>query len=237
VNLSLGVEERATGKRHRVLEYVEELTRRGVIVVAAAGNTPGKRPVPPGSAPSAITVGGCVDFNRRGQKEIALWHGSYGRFPNGTAKPDLLAPALYLPAPILLNTAVKTEAEALFYMLGGDDESMFRAIPVLAPETNIAGLLNRAAVNNDPEAARRAIISRIKAESLINANYKMVDGTSFASAIVASIVAQMLEARPGISPALAKERLMSTAHQIPGVNPVRQGAGVVRAALISKGKV
>ena len=64
---------------------------------------------------------------------------------------------------------------------------------------------------------------------MINQYYKFVDGTSFASPIVASIVACMLEANPKLTPQQVKRILTDTAEQVPGVDVDRQGWGVVVA--------
>ncbi|MDQ2870324.1 MAG: S8 family serine peptidase, partial [Acidobacteriota bacterium] len=59
--------------------------------------------------------------------------------------------------------------------------------------------------------------------------YQHVDGTSFAAPIVSSIVAQMLEANPALTPAEVKTLLIATAERIEGAPAERQGFGVVHA--------
>ncbi len=193
-------------------------------MVAASGNNPARPLVPPGSAPSAITVGGYNDKNSLDWSRRDLWHSSYGQTPNGVRKPDLLGPAIWVAAPILLRTAVKAEAEALFYMAGADDETLQRSIPVLAHETGITESLLKA---KDSLRARALVLERIRMEKQINPHYKHVDGTSFAAPIVASIVAQILEANPEFTPEQVRERLVKTAKRIDGVAPEIQGYGLV----------
>lgn len=226
VNLSLGVDETTRQMTHPVIALVEELVARGVVVVAASGNNPSRPLVPPASAPSALTVGGYNDRNSLDWRRRELWHSSYGETPNGVKKPDLLGPSIWVAAPILLRTGVKAEAEALFYMAGANDEALMRSIPVLARETGVADQLLAAA---DPLRARAILLERIRYEKQINANYKHVDGTSFAAPIVASIVAQMLEADPTLTPAAVRKHLTATAERIIGVSGEIQGYGVVRA--------
>lgn len=226
VNLSLGVDETTRLMTHPVIALVEELVRRGVVVVAASGNNPSRPLVPPASAPSAITVGGYDDQNSLDWRRRELWHSSYGETPNGAKKPDLLGPSIWVAAPILLRTAVKAEAEALFYMAGADDDALMRSIPVLARETGVTEQLLAA---RTPLRARSILLERIRYEKQINANYKHVDGTSFAAPIVASIVAQMLEADSTLTPAKIREHLTTTAERIRGVDAAIQGYGVVRA--------
>ena len=226
VNLSLGVDETTRSMRHPVIALVEELTRMGVVVVAASGNNPSRPLVPPGSAPSAITVGGYNDHNSEDREHHEIWHSSYGRTPNGVRKPELLGPAIWVAAPILLRTGVKAEAEALFYMAGASDDALMRSIPVLANETGIGQEL---LATETPLRARSLVLERIRTEKQINANYKHVDGTSFAAPILSSVVAQMLEADPELTPADVKEILQKTAEPIKGISPETQGFGLLRA--------
>jgi serine protease AprX len=74
-----------------------------------------------------------------------------------------------------------------------------------------------------------AIAARIARSKYISPDYQHVDGTSFASPIIASVAAQMLEANPKLSPAQLKEGLTATALPLQGVDRGRQGAGMVRA--------
>ena len=46
---------------------------------------------------------------------------------------------------------------------------------------------------------------------VITQHYKYVDGTSFAAPIVSSVVAEMLEANPDLTPSEVKRILISTA--------------------------
>jgi serine protease AprX len=62
---------------------------------------------------------------------------------------------------------------------------------------------------------------------VINRHYKYVDGTSFASPIVASTVACMLEANPRLTPQQVKRILIDTAERVSGFEVERQGWGVV----------
>ena len=228
VNMSLGVDETTNSMHHPVVALVEELTRRGVVVVAAAGNNPMDPVKPPAAAPSAITVGGYNDNNSTDWMRRELWHSSSGLTPNGGPKPELVAPAIWIAAPILPNTQVKQEAEALFYMARADDDELMRLIPTLAWQTWIRGRLIDAETAVE---ARSAVLRRIIDEKEITPNYKHVDGTSFAAPIVSSIVAQMLEAVPELTPRQVKHLLLRTARQIPNAPHHLQGAGVVRADL------
>lgn len=224
VNLSVGVDESTDSLEHPVIALVEELTASGVVIVAASGNNPANPIKPPGAAPSAITVGGYNDHNSIEWMRRELWHSSYGNTPGGAIKPELLAPAIWVAAPILPHTAVKAEADALFRLACAEDEELMRLIPMLAGRTAVKEKLENAV---DPVHARSIILNRIAAEKLITPDYKHVDGTSFAAPIVSSVAAQMLQARPDLTPGLVKEILCSTAVLLPNVPQEAQGYGLV----------
>jgi serine protease AprX len=57
-----------------------------------------------------------------------------------------------------------------------------------------------------------------------------VDGTSFAAPIVSSVIAQMLEANPRLTPQQVKRILIDTAERLPGVPTDQQGWGAIVAA-------
>jgi serine protease AprX len=56
-----------------------------------------------------------------------------------------------------------------------------------------------------------------------------VDGTSFAAPIVTSVVAQMIEANPHLTPTVIKDILIATADRVPGLPLMNQGYGVMNA--------
>ena len=57
--------------------------------------------------------------------------------------------------------------------------------------------------------------------------YKHVDGTSFAAPIVSSVIAQMLEANPHLTPQQVKRILIATSIRLKGVEIDRQGWGLL----------
>jgi serine protease AprX len=81
----------------------------------------------------------------------------------------------------------------------------------------------------DPAAIRAAAERLLTDHKIVATHYQHVDGTSFAAPIVASVIAQMLEANPKLSPALVKNILVSTADRVSGVAAIRQGYGVINA--------
>jgi serine protease AprX len=71
---------------------VEIAWLRGLVVVAAAGNTGGP-PDSPGADPYVITVGATDDVATTAVgDDVVGWFSSYGTPPGSTAKPDLVAP-------------------------------------------------------------------------------------------------------------------------------------------------
>jgi serine protease AprX len=93
---------------------VHRLIEAGVCVVAAAGNDGVRQLTPPATSPFALTVGGIDDRNEYSSDELALWHSNYGNAANGSSKPELVAPSIWVAAPILPGTEVEREAAELF---------------------------------------------------------------------------------------------------------------------------
>jgi serine protease AprX len=93
---------------------VQALVRDGITVVVAAGNDGDRRLVPPATAPDALTIGGLDDRNVFDAASRALWHSNYGESIRGRVKPDLVAPSMWVVAPMLPGSDVAYEARALF---------------------------------------------------------------------------------------------------------------------------
>jgi serine protease AprX len=95
-------------------EAVTALVEAGISVVAAAGNDGQRRLLPPATAPLALTVGGIDDKNVFSHDELSLWHSNYGVASNEVPKPELVAPSIWVAAPVLPNSAIAHEAQRLF---------------------------------------------------------------------------------------------------------------------------
>jgi serine protease AprX len=93
---------------------IRRLTRAGVTVVAAAGNSGVRRLVPPATAPEALTVGGIDDGSLFDHAAVTLWHSNFGESALGGSKPELVAPSIWVAAPLLPGTPVAAEAAQLF---------------------------------------------------------------------------------------------------------------------------
>jgi serine protease AprX len=226
VNISLGGDIACTGAYTPLDSLVEEAVARGLVVVAAAGNGGVNQIIPPASAPSAITVGGLDDQNSLDPRFHRMWRSSYGQGVNQVLKPDVIAPAIWVAAPILPHTRAHNEAILLWRLHGATDRELNRFL-----KTNLAQAHFKQETLRRPLAEIRAVIQRrIMEQKYIHPDYQHVDGTSMAAPIVTSVVAQMLEANPALTPAAIKDILMHTAERLPYVPQAEQGQGVISAA-------
>ena len=229
LNLSVGGDEELRLKDSPVDQLVQRLVREGVTVVAAAGNAGQRRLVPPASAPFAITVGGLDDQNLMDSKTYRIWHSNYGPTVDGVFKPEVVAPSIWVAAPILPESKQLGEARALERLATTPDHRVLQVMRRLKEDN----LIPAEVTGNDAESIR-ASARRLQSErQYVDAAYKRVEGTSFAAPIISSIVACLLEAHPRLSPLMLKEILLGTAEHVPGVPTERQGYGVVnpRAAI------
>jgi serine protease AprX len=121
VNLSVAGEAVEPLAGNPVDVAVEALVAAGVVVTAAAGNDGARRLLPPATAPRAITVGGLDDRNLLSHEERMLWHSNYGASSGGAGKPELVAPSIWVAAPVLPGSGTAAEAERLFAAGGRRD--------------------------------------------------------------------------------------------------------------------
>ncbi|HEV8368847.1 MAG TPA: S8 family serine peptidase [Pyrinomonadaceae bacterium] len=225
LNISLGGDEDVSCSQSTIDQLAEEAIRQGIVVVVAAGNTTDHAPIPPANSPSVITVGGYDDGNNPGQNDLGLYHSSFGVTAGGTVKPELIAPAMWIAAPILPNTSVYERAEALSKLAAAPDYQLRS----LARELEETAELPEPIAVGDVTAIRNFVESTLEREKIVATHYQHVDGTSFAAPIISSIVAQMLEANPKLTPGAVKNILISTADRITTAPAIRQGFGVVNA--------
>ena len=225
VNISLGGDKRRDTPKNPVDGLVDSLTAQGILVVCASGNSGQPWLLPPASAESALTVGGLDDKNTIDRTMSELWHSNYGQTQLGVWKPEVVAPSIWLAAPVLPESGVAQEAAILQKLLSASPEELPALLETMEPlpytklPLDIATLPIAAAY----ELLRQAWLS----QKLITPHYQHVDGTSFAAPIVSSVAAQMLEANPGLRPAGLKDLIMRTAHYLPNVSPDQQGHGVI----------
>ena len=226
VNISAGGDFEQTYLKNTLCKLVEEAVNLGVVVVCAVGNAglaPGHPVLPPASSPSSIAVGGLDDQNSLNRARRGMYRSSYGPTIDGLQKPEVIAPGIWVAAPILPHTPTADEAQ-LYATLDSADDAELRDI-----------IIAQVGVDKDVDEAkdlpipllRQLITIKLREGNVINEHYKFVDGTSFASPIVASIVECMLEANPTLTPQQVKKILIETAERVVGVEVERQGWGVV----------
>ncbi len=228
VNVSCGGDYEASYLHDALSQSAEKASRAGILVCAAVGNqgrSPGHPVLPPASAPSALTVGGLDDQNRLAFASYDMYHSSYGPTIDGLQKPEVIAPGIWVAAPILPGTPTAAQANLLANLAGAKDGEL-RAIIQAHP--GVDGDLDAAAGLEAP-LIRQLVAAKLSGNNVISGAYKHVDGTSFAAPIVASIAAQMIEADPALTPEKIKRTLVGTARRIDGVEVDRQGWGVVDA--------
>ncbi len=227
-SISLGGDMEVSHKESRVDALAEEAVRMGIAVVCAAGNagrSARPRPIPPANAPAAITVGGYDDGNRLGEAAPELYHSSFGPTVDGVLKPEVIAPAVWVAAPILPRTPSYRRAEALSRLAAAPDALLAHNAAALWRDAELPESLHR----EPPTRIRLAVEAALRDAKIVATHYQHVDGTSFAAPIVASVVAQMLEANPRLTSETVKQILIATAERVPGQAVARQGYGMVNA--------
>lgn len=136
VNMSLGGDPVEPLYGNPVDRGISVLVDQGMCVVVAAGNNGERRLVPPATAPSAITIGGIDDKNMFDPAMVELWHSNYGEGAYGIAKPELVAPSIWVVAPILPGSSVAADAERLFsdrQSLDPEREAQIAAYKLITP--------------------------------------------------------------------------------------------------------
>jgi serine protease AprX len=225
VNISLGGDHPTTGKFTELDELVEDAVSRGLVVVVAAGNTGHRIIMPPASAPAAITVGGLNDQNHLDPRYRRMYWSSYGRGINEVRKPDIIAPAIWLAAPMLPKTRTHNAALYFWRLSLASDIELSKLLESNYAQTH----LRKKTQGLPPSEIRPAIQEYMNEQKFIHRHYQHVDGTSMAAPIVSGVVAQMLEANSSLTPAQVKEILMTTADPLNDAPAERQGAGAINA--------
>jgi len=231
LNISCAGDYEASHLTDVMSRFAEAAVRAGITVVCAVGNR-GDRPgyiLPPASVPSVISVGGVDDAGNPRLGRVSLYRSSYGPTIDGVLKPEVVTLADWIAAPILPNTPTAKQAALLSRLDRTPDHELHG---VMNENQGIYGQLDEAR-HQPPYIIRNIIAAGLRDGLVIDKHYKMVDGTSFAAPIVSSVVAQMLEANPDLTPTMVKRLLVKTAKRLPNVEWDRQGGGQVqpRAAI------
>jgi serine protease AprX len=230
VSISLGDDEPLATKDSIVSQWAEKLIEAGIVVVAAAGNDLDGKLKPPASSPNVITVGGLDDSNQLQSNSQGLYHSTYGQTLDGWMKPELIAHAIWVAAPILPGTKEKKEAEWLHKLTQSTDTELEECIAINKEKIREETGLDPASVSQlNLSDIRQQLKQRIQTTKFISPDYMHVDGTSFAAPIVSSVVAQLLQCNPSLTPADVRNILFRTAKRLPNYDAARQGFGVVHA--------
>lgn len=226
VNISAGGDYEQSYLGDPLSEAVEKCVASGIVIVSAIGNAghlPNHPVFPPASSPSSIAVGGLDDNNSLNRAKRGMYRSSYGPTLDGLQKPEVIAPSIWVPAPILPNTPTAQQAELLKSLDAAADYELYK---IIESKPGVDGELD-AALDRPPHSIRQIIALKMRQENVITKHYKYVDGTSFSAPIVSSVVAQILEADPDLTPQQVKKILISTAERLPHYEVDRQGWGVI----------
>jgi serine protease AprX len=226
VNISAGGDFEQSYLHNSLCQTVERAVREGLIVVCAVGNAgmaPGHPVLPPACSPAAISVGGLDDQNSLDRARRGMYRSSYGPTIDGLQKPEVIAPGIWVAAPILPHTPTAEEAHVYSELDAAPDEEL-RAL--IESHTGVDKDLDEAKELPVP-LLRQLITIKLHEGNVINQFYKYVDGTSFAAPIVSSSIACMLEANPALNPQQVKRILIDTSERVQSVEVERQGWGVV----------
>lgn len=224
LNISVGSDFDPKQLNCEISKASEDLVDDGILVIAAAGNN-GGMPRPPANAPSVLTVGGCVSRNVCKPEEFDLYTSSFGVILDLVVKPEVIAPAAWVAAPMLPGTDEYRRAEYCYDLAmasGGPLLNLLNEIPQVPKIPKDLRSMNR-------DDLCKALDKMLLEDKIVGRHYQHVDGTSFAAPVVASIAAQMLEANPQLTTAAIRQILMSTADRVKGKNLLAQGCGVVNA--------
>lgn len=228
VNISVGGDFISDDPNHSLHKIIRKLTKAGIAVIVAAGNRNANHLLPPASAAEAITVGGLDDHNTANISEWKAYHHNYGASYDGTMKPEIVAPSAWIAAPIMPGSSIAREAHWLAPLITQPpDEPTLQTM--LKQSYADLGLTHEQAFSPD-EHLYKMLQERIHAHKLIDAHHQHVDGTSVSSPIVASVVAQMLQVNPRLTPKQIRAILASTAKTLPKVAVIRPEMGVLNAA-------
>ena len=179
VSVSCGGDYEKSYLDDRLSRVADRATEEGILVCAAVGNRghqPGHPVIPPASAPSVLTVGGVDDKNRLHNQGWDMYHSSYGPTVDGLQKPEVIAPGIWVAAPILPGTPTAAQA-ALLSRLAAVKDAELRAL--VESSAGVDTDLD-AAKALEPPLLRQLVSAKLRDNNVISEAYKHVDGTSFA---------------------------------------------------------
>jgi serine protease AprX len=224
INMSLGDDTQTSYHQSAIDQLAEQLIAQNIIIVAAVGNDEQAAIKPPANSPNVISVGGVDDLNQLNDA-LTSYHSSFGQTIDGLYKPELVANAIWIAAPVLPGTSQSAEAKLLHEAFSLTDEELFlnwqnvqKNIPELATESHLL----------DVTFMRQLLANRVQQTKFFAENYMHVDGTSFAAPIVSAVVAQMLQVNSSLNASAVRRLLFTTAKRLPRIPVEKQGYGYIR---------
>ncbi len=199
------------------------LVEAGVAIVAPADSNEGEPPRAYAQSPHLITVDSLKDCNTLHPLSHSIYYTKHEEPTELSHKSELIVPAIWVPVPLLPGSVEQREAEAL-WCIHLTKRRYKRAVAAnLLKQTCLPQKL----IHQSLDTLEQQVADRIEVAKYLSGHYQHSDGTSFAAPIVCSIIAQMLEARPELSPAEVRDLLLRTARPLNGLPAERQGLGVV----------
>src|SRR6266568_2523949 len=199
MNLSLGRQVFESYTQDPLCQAVEAAWKKGIVVVAAAGNygrdnsmgTEGYATITsPGNDPYVITVGAMKTQGSRVRSNslIASYSSKGPTLLDHVVKPDIVAPG---------NRVVSLYGNPFVNPIPGGSYYVYEALPQEYPQNLVTyayydGSLNTWSTTN---------------------NYYTLSGTSMATPVVSGAAALLVQAQPKITPDQVKARLMKTAYK------------------------
>src|SRR5581483_7663766 len=205
INLSLGTPAQDSYKNDPLCQAARRAFNAGILVVAAAGNA-GKDASghkiyggihSPGIDPSVLTVGATNTFGTDARSDDVITTYS-SRGPTRGFYTDAAGVRHY-------DNLIKPD--------------------IVAPGNRLIGACSTASRGNSNSLVNLYPDLRIGTAPTTADQMIYLSGTSMAAPIVAGAAALLFEARPEITPSLAKAILMYTAQPLNGANTFEQGAG------------
>ena len=228
LNISLGDDQASSYLENALDQAAEGAVQAGITVLVAVGNDGDSHNIiaPPASAPSVITVCVLDDKNDLDVNSYTMYRSSYGKTLDGLMKPEIIAPGIWVAAPILPDTPFFEQAVLLSELIEEVDEKVFFE----KLKQNIEKLnFKEAILSKNIDEAKQILKNKVKSHKIVGKYYQHVDGTSFSAPIVASVIAQMLEANPNLNPRRIKQLLTQTTDKLFNVPKERQGYGLIHA--------
>ncbi|MHB2018676.1 MAG: S8 family peptidase [Candidatus Xenobia bacterium] len=214
-------------------QAVDNAVKAGITVVVAAGNDgehgEGSLNGSPAINENALTVG-AADFTQ-GRPHVADFS-SRGPAPDGSAKPDIVAPGVAVMAANDpggdLDKMNQHSSEIKETLQNASDQQIQR----MAYRLVVSGQAPEEVMDMDPSELREKLAETIHTMPTAghlgdSSAYIGMDGTSMASPVVAGLVADIAQANPDLSPAQIKQVLEQTATPLPGEDRYSEGAGLI----------